>query len=104
MDYFLKFESQSQAQSVLFEETTEVQGGEQGDVVETVYRPKYDNIDVIGTITRAVSTADMTEGTDPAEVTLETLAGWHVNVRHSGDAQELSAFVVEPKNPIRVWA
>ena len=97
-DYFLKFKDAAEANSVLFDEQTNVQG----DVVETVKVPKYAAVDVIGTIykpTGNVLTTD--EGEVPEMAPLE---GWHVNVRHNAEASELDAYKVAPKAPVRGWA
>ncbi len=97
-DHFLKFADQTEADAVLFDEQTNVQG----DVVETVKVPKYAAIDVIGTIHKPTGKLlTTTEGEVPEMAPLE---GWHVNVRHTGDAPELDAYKVAPKAPVRGWA
>lgn len=97
-DYFLKFADQAEADSVLFDEQTNVQG----DVVETVKVPRYAAVDVIGVIykpTGKVLTTD--EGEVPEMAPID---GWHVNVRHTDEAPELAAFQVFPQTPARGWA
>lgn len=97
-DMFLKFADQAEADSVLFDEQTNVQG----DVVETVKVPKYAAVDVIGTIykpTGKVLTTD--EGEVPEMAPID---GWHVNVRHMGEAAELENYKVFPATPARMWA
>lgn len=97
-DYFLKFADQAEADSVLFDEQTNVQD----DVVETVKVPKYAAVDVIGTIYKP--TGNMLT-TDEGEVPeMAPLEGWHVNVRHTDEAPELAAFQVFPETPARGWA
>lgn len=97
-DYFLKFADQAEADSVLFDEQTNVQG----DVVETVKVPKYAAVDVIGTIYKPTGNMLTTdEGEVPEMAPLES---WHVNVRHTAEAPELAAFQVFPETPARGWA
>ena len=97
-DMFLKFADQAEADSVLFDEQTNVQG----DVVETVKVPKYAAIDIIGTIYKP--TGEMIT-TDEGEVPeMAPVDGWHVNVRHTAEAPELAAFQVFPQSPVRGWA
>ena len=96
-DMFLKFADQAEADSVLFDEQTNVQG----DIVETVKVPKYAAVDVIGTIYKP--TGNMLT-TDEGEVPeMAPLEGWHVNVRHTTEAPELEAYRVYPKAPQRGW-
>lgn len=97
-DFFLRFADQAEADSVLFDEQTNVQG----DVVETVKVPKYAAVDVIGTIYKP--TGEMIT-TDEGEVPeMAPVEGWHVNVRHTAEAPELAAFQVFPHAPVRGWA
>lgn len=35
--------------------------------------------------------------------TIEGVAGWHVNVRHTEEMPELAAYAVFPTTPVRVW-
>jgi len=97
-DMFLKFADQAEADSVLFDEQTAMQG----DVVETIKVPKYDAIDVIGTIYKP--TGEMLLGEDGKYPEMEPVPGWHVNVRHSKEAPELAAYSVQVNTPVRVWA
>ena len=97
-DYFLKFADQAEADSVLFDEQTNVQG----DVVEPVKVPKFAAVDVIGVIWKPTGKVlTTTEGEVPEMAPLE---GWHVNVRHTADAPELAPYKVIPKAPVRGWA
>ena len=96
-DYFLKFADQAEADAVLFNEQTNVQG----DVVETFKVPKYAAVDVIGVIYKPTGNVlTTTEGEMPEMAALD---GWHVNVRHTAEAPELAAFQVFPQNPVRGW-
>lgn len=97
-DFMLRFTDAAEADAVLFDEQTNVQG----DVVETVKVPKYAAVDVIGVIykpTGEMITTD--EGEVPAMAPLD---GWHVNIRHSAEAPELVAYQVFPQAPVRGWA
>lgn len=86
-DYHLKFADQAQAESVLFE-------GEDR-------RAKYDAVDVIGAIYKP--TGEMLLGEDGEYPEMEPVTGFHVNVRHSGDAPELSKYIINVATPERVW-
>ena len=97
-DFMLRFKDAAEADAVLFDEQTNVQG----DVVETVKVPKYAAIDVIGLIYKP--TGEMIT-TDEGEVPeMAAIPGWHVNVRHNAEAPELAAYQVFPKQPQRGWA
>jgi len=94
----LRFADQAEADSVLFDEQTNVQG----DVVETIKTPRYAAIDVIGTIYKPTGKVLKTpEG--PVDE-MAPVEGWHANVRHTAEAPELVAFQVFPQNPVRGWA
>ena len=100
-DYCLKFKDAAEADSVLFDEQTNVQG----DVVETIKVPKYAAVDVIGTIYKATGKVlPAPDGSGDAVDEMAPLEGWHVNVRHTAEAPELAAFQVSPKTPARGWA
>ena len=99
-DFFLRFADQAEADSVLFDEQTNVQG----DVVETFKVPKYTAIDVIGTIYKPTGKVlPAPDGSGDAVDEMAPVEGWHVNVRHLGDAPELAAFQVFPETPVRGW-
>jgi hypothetical protein len=93
-DFYLKFESKTQAQSVLHIEQYPVLGatldGKEVISDEPVLIPVYANIDVIGVIYK---------NGDP-------LDGWHVNVRllDGEDATALGPYRIEVNTPTRVWA
>ena len=98
IDFMLRFADAQEADSVLFDEQTNVDG----DVVETVKVPKYAAIDVIGTIYKP--TGEMIT-TDEGEVPeMAPVDGWHANVRHTAEAPELEAYRVFPQSPVRGWA
>ena len=89
-DYFLRFADEAEANGVLFE----------GDGEER--RAKYTAIDVIGTIYKPTGNMiDTDEGEAPEMAPID---GWHVNVRHMGEALELAPFQVYPATPVRMWA
>jgi hypothetical protein len=100
-DYFLKFNDEAEANAALFTEQTNVQD----DVVETVLAPKYAAVDVVGVIYKP--TGNVLPAEDESGDAVDEMApidGWHVNVRHTGEAPELEAFRVFPTTPSRAWA
>ncbi len=97
-DFFLRFDTEAEANAALFTEQTNVDG----DIVETVLVPKYAAVDVIGVIYKPTGKMQTTdEGPMPEMAPLE---GWHVNVRHTAETPELEAFRVFPATPSRMWA
>jgi hypothetical protein len=97
-DFFLRFDTEAEANAALYDEQTNVDG----DVVETVLVPKYAAVDVIGTIYEP--TGEMIQ-TDEGEVPeMAPIDGWHVNVRHTAEAPELAPYQVFPVTPARMWA
>lgn len=83
IDIYLKFESEEQANSILFSSQTFEN--------ETFKIPKYSAIDIVGIIYK---------NSLPLE-------GWHVNVRVTPeeDISKLESYrIPEPKTPSRVWA
>jgi hypothetical protein len=97
-DFFLRFDSEAEANAVLFTEQTNVQD----DVVETVLVPKYAAVDVVGTIYKPTGKMLTTDEGEVPE--MAPLDGWHVNVRHTAETPELEAFRVFPATPSRMWA
>jgi hypothetical protein len=97
-DFFLRFDTEAEANEVLFTEQTFVQG----DIVETVKVPRYAAVDIIGTIFKPTGKTLMTEEGEVFEHA--PIDGWHVNVRHTEAAPELEAFRVFPETPSRMWA
>jgi len=87
MDYYLKFESEEQADSVLLEAVATEDG-------EAFSQPKYQVIDTIGVIYEQ-------DGEN-----LIALEGWHVNVRlmPGEDASPIEPYSVQPSHPRRVFA
>lgn len=98
IDYHLRFTDQAEADAVLFDEQTHVQG----DIVEVVKTPRYAAVDVIGTIWKPTGKMLTTDEGEVPE--MAPVDGWHANVRHTAEAPELVAFQVFPQNPVRGWA
>jgi hypothetical protein len=98
MDYLLKFTSKAAADKALFTKETVLVDG----VAETIMRPKYAAIDVIGTIYKPTGVMLKTAGGDVPEMV--AVEGYHSNVRHTDNAPELDAFVVKVNSPSRGWA
>ena len=97
-DYTLKFADADEADGVLFDEQTTLNG----DIVEIVKVPKYSAVDVIGVIYKPTGKMLTTDEGEVEETA--PLEGWHVNVRHAGVAPELDAYAIKVKNPVRGWA
>jgi len=100
-DMFLKFADQAEADTVLFDEQTNLQG----DVVETVKVPRYAAVDVIGTIYKP--TGKVLPAPDDSGDAVDEMApidGWHVNVRHTDEVADLAPYRVYPQTPSRAWA
>ena len=100
MDLYLKFDSETQANSVLYTEVPTAWDDE-GEPTEWKPKPNYANIDTIGVIYEGGEWDE--EGnviTEPA-----ALDGWHVNVRvvAGEDAEALEAYAVTVASPMRVW-
>lgn len=91
-DYFLRFVDETEANGVLFE----------GDGEER--RANYTAVDVIGTIYKPTGKVLTTNEGSVDE--MAPIPGWHVNVRHIGEALELGKYKVDPtpKTPVRMWA
>ena len=102
-DLYLKFESQEQAQLVLYRIEGVVEADpENGIEAQEGYEvPNYANIDTIGAI--YVGGEYDENGELISEPT--ALEGHHVNVRVVGteDPTPLEPFVVEVNTPMRVW-
>lgn len=101
-DYYLKFTSEQEANSVLYTVIPEVLDEEGNEVAAKQVKPNYMNIDVLGIIYEPqASTGLADEPVDPVP-----LDGWHVNVRtiNDEDGAALESFKVEPRNPRRTWA
>ncbi len=91
-DYYLKFDSESQANALLFDNTPE----------GTLNR--YRNMDVIGVIYEETGNIVIQDGMEVPEVA--PIPGWHVNVRviDGEDGGPLEPYRVYPQAPRRVWA
>jgi hypothetical protein len=99
-DIFLKFKDADEANAALFTEQTNVQD----DVVETVLVPKYAAVDVVGVIYKPTGKMLKAKKGEEPMPEMAPIDGWHVNVRHTGEAPELDAYKVTPQNPVRGWA
>jgi hypothetical protein len=107
-DYYLKFASKSEADSVLYRKgnfmdaTQELArpGEERPAPTTPAFVPNYANIDVVGVIIRPTGAIDA-EG-NPATAPID---GWHVNVRvvDGEDESTLLPYAVTPTQPTRVW-
>lgn len=97
-DVCLKFEDEFAAITALFTRMEHLENG--GTKVELV--PKYAAVDIIGVITK--SSGKVVKTVDGEIPELLPIPGWHANVRHTAEMPELSAWVVVPKTPNRVWA
>jgi hypothetical protein len=71
---------------------------------ETVYTPRYRNIDIVGTIYKP--TGKVIKGEDGEYPEMAPIEGFHVNVRLEAgeDWEALIPYQVFPENPVRVWA
>ena len=99
-DAYLKFATEDEANAVLHE-TYPLTLDDELNVIETYTVPRYQNIDVLGTL-YAKPPADAPEDYQPVP-----LDGWHVNVRvmEGEDRTALEPFQVNPAptTPARVW-
>lgn len=93
-DLYLKFDSEAQANALLYTAHPEVSDDEGNVTVEAYVTPNYANIDTLGIL------YEQDEDEDPVP-----LPGWHVNVRlvDGEDAAPLEAYEVHPTLPRRVW-
>jgi hypothetical protein len=103
IDYYLRFESQEQADSVLYTKvptawSESVSMDEPPVATEWMDKPNYDNIDVIGAIYKPTGELDA-EG-NPV---MADIGGFHVNIRNYAEAPELEQYAVVPTIPVRVW-
>lgn len=90
MDKYLKFASQKEAESILF------------DKVEDGLVPKLNFVsDVIGIIYKPTGKFIKTDEGDIAE--MKPLPGWHVNLR-GPDADKFTDYEITVKTPVRAWA
>ena len=107
-DYYLKFETEEQMRSVLFEQVpTEWDRSDPENPVATAWEERqiFRNTDIINLIATKDATIDPESGEIITEA--EYAEGFHVNVRAIGeDTSALEEFKVnpEPNTPARVWA
>jgi hypothetical protein len=101
-DLFLKFESEAQANSVLYTQVPTA-FAESGEAIEHESRPNHRNIDTIGIIYKP--TGETLQGEDGPYPAMAPIDGWHVNVRLADgeDGAALELFAVTPEQPVRVW-
>jgi hypothetical protein len=98
-DFYLKFDSEAQAESVLYTEVP-TKWDEDGNVLETEPRANYANIDVLGILYEKQDIPDPENPPPPIPI-----PGWHVNVRvvEGEDGEPLVPFEVHPEFPRRIW-
>lgn len=85
IDLFLKFKDEASAKEILY-------------TVDS--KPKFDNIDTIGTIYKPTGKID-----EEGNPIIASLDGWHVNVRViDEDPTTIKQYAVIPTVPVRVWA
>jgi len=97
-DYFLKFEDETLADAVLFDMVHDGEG--------YTKQPRYAAIDVIGQMYKATGQTIQTDDGENYYTSdvMESVPGWHVNVRHTSEAPELEQYRVHPATPQRMWA
>lgn len=93
-DMYLKFDSEEAADAVLFDMQHDGEGYNKV--------PKYQAIDVIGTVYKPTGNMLPTDAGEMPEMV--QVDGFHVNVRHTRPAPELAAYQVFPLTPNRAWA
>jgi hypothetical protein len=101
-DYYLKFESEAQAQSILYTREGVVEADPENNIEanEGYDVPKFRNIDTIGIMYEPTGELD-----DDEMPVMAPIPGWHVNIRVVGeDTTDLEPFVVVPTHPRRVFA
>lgn len=101
-DLYLKFTSESEANSVLFTVHPATLDEDGVTVAEEYSTPNYANIDIIGTLYEPMEPMVDPEATPVAPVALD---GYHVNVRvvTGEDSGPLLPFSIVPTVPRRVW-
>jgi hypothetical protein len=93
MDLYLKFKDKAEADSVIYVDA-------KAEELQFVYQ----NTDVVGTIYKP--TGIMLKEKDGMEYPeMKALDGYHVNVRlcNNEDGKALTAYIVEPTSPVRIW-
>lgn len=96
IDLYLKFDSENQANSILFKIQTVDN--------EIVQIPRYSTIDIIGIIYKP--SGNMIQSEDGEFPEMIPLEGWYVNVRVTPeeDVSVLVPYRIEPSTPSRIWA
>lgn len=101
-DYYLKFNSQEEAESILYRIEGAVEANSELNIeAKEGYKvPNYRNIDIIGII---YEKQEITNPENPPEPI--ALPGFHVNIRLVADenAEILETYKVTPSTPMRVW-
>ena len=102
-DLYLKFESESQAQEILYTQHA-AQLDDAGNIITEAHTTQnFQNTDIIGEIYNSDGVYD-----EAGEVVQAPtlIPGWHVNVRLTPDesSETLEPFRVSPTTPRRVWA
>jgi hypothetical protein len=100
LDIYLSFTDEAEANLVLYSINVTIDAD--NSVVEEEKIPKYQNIDVIGTVYQR-----------PPEPTPEDYVpqpypapNYGVNIRllDGEDIEPLKPYIIQPKNPVRIWA
>ena len=102
-DVYLKFESESQANSILYD-TIEYADPQADSAMISELRPLYQNIDTLGIISEPTGETSIQD--DMEIPIMQPMVGWHVNVRLMPDEnlEALIPYQVHPTQPRRVWA
>jgi hypothetical protein len=102
-DLYLKFADEQECLDVLYNQIATDWSEETGEPTEFGHKPKYRNINVIGTIyepTGVMLTDD--EGNEYSET--QPMPGYHVNVRLVEDEPNIpEQYIVTPSTPKRVF-
>ena len=106
IDYYLKFASEEEAETVLTNLNILVKVVEE-DSVEYIPASSFVSIDFIGTIYKPTGvTLTSEDGMEYPE--MKALDGYHVNLRLTELPETLpdalAPYIVEPTSPSRVWA
>ena len=98
-DFYLKFASEEEANTVLHTVTPAVLDKEGEVLVEETTKPNFKNIDTLGVLYEPSGSID--EDGYPILVPRD---GWHVNVRViDEDTSGIQQYAVVPRMPRRIW-